>query len=324
MNEQLSDISKENVAANDKKNFADAYYERDKDPERLKRIAEGIENTRRISIRYEGENIQLEYIEVPAKEKAEGKEKVIIIIPGFSASYIPFTNTVKELAQYMGDHRVICLSPLDSGNSSSLKDSSLKKMNEVYLKAFEELNINSDTAEATVVGHSRSDIITLELARSHPEVIKNIALVNGVSANENELPALAYNFLKHINVDITPTRIAGAFQGETEAAKNYWRQNVDFMKNISHPVRALNQFKSLAERRKINLDDLLAELKANVLVLSGTSELTDYQATRKNLYAKLPEGVKKQHRIEAGGLHDEINAHPEAFALKLKRWLESQ
>ena len=84
------------------------------------------------------------------------------------------------------------------------------------------------------------------------------------------------------------------------------------------------RFKSLAERRKINLDDLLAELKSNVLVLSGSDELTDYQATRKNLYAKLPEGVKKQHRIEAGGLHDEINAHPEAFALKLKRWLESQ
>ena len=324
MKEQLSDMDKINEVTNqDEKSAPDFKYERDKDPERLQKIAQGIENPKQISIEYEGERIQIEYIEVSAKENGEGKEKVLIIIPGFSASYIPYANAVKELAQYLGNYRVVCLSPLDSGKSSSLKDSNLNKMNEVYSRAFQKLKIEPDTSEATVIGHSRSDIIALELARSHPEIVKNITLVNGVSANEGNLPGLAYDFLKHINTDITPARIAGAFKGETEAARNYWHQNLDFMKNFLNPVRAFNQFKSLADRKKINLEDLLVQLKANVLVLSGTKELTDYQDTSKKLYHKLPDDVQKQHRIEAGGLHDEITAHPEAFALKLKRWLES-
>ncbi len=303
----------------------DFKYEKEKDADRLEEISQGIENPKKISVEYEGENIQIEYIEVPApaKERGEEKEKVLIIIPGFSASYLPFANTVRELAQYMGNQRVICLSPLDSGKSSSLKGSNLSKMNDVYHKAFEKMNINPENSETTIISHSRSDIIALELARSRPEVVKNIVLVNGTAANESNLPRLTYDFLKHVNVDITSARIAGAFKGETEAAKNYWQQNIDFIKNILHPARARNQFNLLAERRKINLEDLLSQLKSNVLVLSSTGELTDYADASEKVYHKLPDDIQKQHRIEVGGLHDEITAHPEAFALKLRRWLES-
>jgi pimeloyl-ACP methyl ester carboxylesterase len=251
----------------------DFKYEKDKDPQRLEEISQGAETPKQISFEYEGENIQIEYIEVASKERGEGKEKVFVILPGFSASYVPYANTVKELAGYMGNYRVICLSPLDSGKSSSLKSSNLNKMNEVCNKAFLELNIDSDSSEVTVIGHSRSDIIALEMARSHPEIVKNVVLANGISANESNLLKLTYDFLKHINVDITPERIAEAFNGETEAAKNYWRQNVDFMKNFLNPTRAFNQFKSLAERRNINLEDLFSELKSNVLVMSGANEL---------------------------------------------------
>ncbi len=323
------DVNKINEIMNtEEKSEPDFKYEKDKDSKRLEEISQEIEKPKRISFEFDGENVQIEYIEVPAKkqmgkEQSGDKEKVLVIFPGFSTSYIPFANTVKELAQYLGDYRVICLSPLDSGKSSSLKGSNLNKMNEVYHKAFQELNIKPDKAEATVIGHSRSDIIALELARSHPEVVKNVALVNGIIANESNLPKLTYDFLKHVNVDITPARIAGAFKGEKEAAKNYWRQNKDFFKNISSPVKAHNQFKSLAERREISLENLLSELQSNVLVLSSTKELTDYEDTRKKVYKKLPADIQKQHRIEFGGLHDEITAQPEVFALKLKRWLES-
>lgn len=323
------DVNRINEIINtEEKSEPDFKYEKEKDPERLEEISQEMEKPKQISFEFEGKNVQIEYTEVPAKkqagkEQSGDKEKVLVIFPGFSASRIPFANTVKELAQYLGDYRVICLSPLDSGKSSSLKGSNLNKMNEAYHRAFQELNIKPDKAEATVIGHSRSDIIALELARSHPEIVKNIALVNGIAANESNLPKLTYDFLKHVNLDITPARIAGAFKGETETAENYWRQNKDFFKNIFSPVKAHNQFKSVTEGKEINLENLLSELQANVLVLSSTKELTDYEDTREKIYQKLPADIQKQHRIEFGGLHDEITAHPEAFALKLKRWLES-
>jgi len=304
-------------------NSPDYKYERDHDPAREEEISKCIESPKQISFTYEGENVTIEYIEVPAKEKREGKEKTLITIPGFSGSYVPYTGVVKELAQYMGNCRVICISPLDSGASSSLKNSNLDKMAGVYGRAFEELGISPASSETTVIGHSRSDIIALELARSRPETVDNIVLVNGISANESNLPKLTYDFLKHVNVEIAPARIREAFGGEAGAAKNYWRHNLDFMKNLLNPVRAFNQFKSLAARKKINLNDLLSRLKANVLVLSATDELTDYRDVSEKVYGKLPEDVAKEHHIEVDGLHDEINAHPEALALKLKKWLES-
>lgn len=300
----------------------DAVYTRDKNPERLKEIENGLNSPKQISFDYEGEKVTLEYIEVPAKENS-GKEKTIIILPGFGASFKPYTETVKELSQYIGDYRVICLSPFDSGKSSSLKGSNLGKMTEAYNKAFEQLGINPNNSEVTVVGHSRSDIIALNLAGSHPETVKNAVLVNGISANPSGLPKLTYDFLKHTQTVIAPERLKGFFNGEEETAKNYLKQNMDFLSNVLKPKPAFNQFKSLAERKKIDLDALLSQLKSNVLVLSGSNELTNYQETSEKIYNNLPDSVGKQHRIEADGLHDEINAHPEAFALKLKRWLES-
>ncbi len=298
-------------------------YKKDYDSLRLEEILKWIQNSKQIFVNNEWKDIQIEYIEIPAKKKEEGKEKVIVIIPWFWASYIPFRNTVKELAQYMGNYRIICLSPLNSWKSSSLKNSNLNKIKEIYIKAFQELGINSDNTETTVMGHSMADIVTLELARSNPEIIKNIVLVNWISANKGNLPKITNDFLNHVNFRITPIRVIWSFKWESETAKNYWKQTLDFLKNIINPTNTLNQFKLLAERRKINLEDLLSQLKSNTLVLTATKELTDYNDVRNKIYNKLPDGIKKQHRIEVWGLHDEIIAHPEAFTLKLMSWLWS-
>ena len=53
-----------------------------------------------------------------------------------------------------------------------------------------------------------------------------------------------------------------------------------------------------------------------MLVINSTEEFTPWDKTREKIYQKLPDNIQKQHRIEVGGLHDEIIAHPEAFAIK--------
>jgi pimeloyl-ACP methyl ester carboxylesterase len=301
-------------------------YEKDQNPERVEQINEGVEHPKLVSFDLEGEKVQIEYIEVPAKkqEQCEGeKEKVIILFPGFCASYIPYVGAVKELAGYMGNYRIICLSPLDSGKSSSLKESHLQKMGEVYRAAFQKLGIDSAHTEATVIGHSRSDIIALELARSVPELVKNIALVNGITGKKEGLAGLTYDVTEHTFLDITPERMKGLFKGEVEAARNYLNQTRDFLRNMLKPTHILNQFGSLNERKKVNVKELLSQLKSNVLILSGTGDITDYKETRENIYENLPENIQAEHHLEIGGLHDEINAHPEGFVLKFRKWMES-
>lgn len=322
--EQMEEINK--IMDSETASQPDVKYERDHDPERVETIREGIETPKEIEMEFEGQKVKIEYIEVPAKKMSPGaeteKEKVIFMIPGFSASHKPYAGAVKEVASYSGDHRVICISPLDSGKSSSLKGSNLEKMSKVYLEAIKAMGIAPEKSELTIVGHSRSDIIAMNLARIRPDLVKNIALVDGIAANESNLGGLTYDFLKHVNTKITPERITSAFRGEKEEAKNYWKQNVDFFKNISNPRRLVNQFKSLGERKKVNQDEILSKMQANALVINSTEEFTDWEKTRENVFQKLPDDIQKQHRIEVGGLHDEINAHPEAFAIKLKRWLE--
>jgi len=119
-------------------------YSKETDPGRLQEIKEKIEQSRFLRFEFEGQEIQIEYIEVEAKKTQEVHEDgvrspVDIIIPGFCASLIPFKPTVREMAEYMPDHRIICVSPLDSGKSSALKDSSLEKMNRVTTMAALEL-----------------------------------------------------------------------------------------------------------------------------------------------------------------------------------------
>jgi len=308
---------------NSAKSDPDVVYKRDKDPERVENIEECLENPKIINIEYEGQQIQLEYIEVPAKERGGEKEKVIFIIPGFSASHKPFKGTVKELAQYCGDYKIICVSPLDSGKSSSLKGSNLEKMTDVYFQGIESIGINPENSDMTVVGHSRSDIIAINMAVSRPDLVKNTVIANGIMANESNLGGLTYDFMSHVNTKITPERIIGAFKGDKEAAKNYWKTNVDFFKNILQPGKAWNQFKSLGERRKVDQADLLSRIQSSVLVVGSTEEFTPWDKTREKIYHKLPENIQKQHRIEVGGLHDEIIAHPEAFAIKFKRFSDS-
>jgi pimeloyl-ACP methyl ester carboxylesterase len=311
------------------KSDPDVIYKRDKDPERIENIQECLKNPKIIEMEFKGQQVQLEYIEVPAKKKGEGKEKVMFMLPGFSASYKPFKNTVKELAQYCGDYRIICISPLDSGESSSLKGSNLEKMTNVYFQGIESMGVNHENSELTVVGHSRSDIIAINMAVSRPDLVKNTVIANGIIANDSDLKGLSSlggltkDFLVHVNTKITPARIIGAFKDDKEAATNYWKTNVDFFKNILQPRKAWNQFKSLTERDKVDQDYLLSKIKANMLVINSTEEFTPWDKTREKVYQRLPENIQKQHRIEFGGLHDEIFDHPEAFAIKFKRWSES-
>jgi len=308
---------------NSAKSDPDVIYKRDKDPERVEEIQECLENPKIIEIEYEGKPIQLEYIEVPAKEKGGEKEKVVFMIPGFSASYKPFKGTVRELSQYCGDYRIVCVSPLDSGKSSSLKGSNLEKMTDVYFRGIESMGINPENSDMTIVGHSRSDIIAMNMAISRPDLVKNAVVANGIMANESNLGGLTYDFLKHVNTKITPERVIGAFKGDKEAAKNYWKTNVDFFKNILQPRKGWNQFKSLGERKKVDQYDLLSRIQSNILVVGSTEEFTPWDKTRENIYQKLPDNIQKQHRIEVGGLHEEIIAHPEAFAIKFKRFSKS-
>ena len=222
---------------NSAKSDPDVIYMRDKDPERVEEIQECIESPKIISIEYEGQQIQLEYIDVPAKEKGKEKEKVIFMIPGFAASYKPFKNTVKELAQYCGDYRIICVSPLDSGKSSSLKGSNLKKMTDVYFQGIESMGVNPENSERTVVGHSRSDIIAINMAVSRPDMVKNTVVADGIMANESNLGGLTYDFLKHVNTKITPERIIGAFKGIRRPRKIIGKQMLIFSKIFCNPEK---------------------------------------------------------------------------------------
>lgn len=316
---------------NSAKSDPDVIYKRDKDPERVEEIQECIESPKIISIEYEGRQIQLEYIDVPAKGKGKEKEKVIFMIPGFAASYKPFKNTVKELSQYCGDYRIVCVSPLDSGKSSSLKGSNLEKMTDVYFQGIEAMGINPENSDMTIVGHSRSDIIAINMAVSRPDLVKNTVIANGIMANDSNSWGLTYDFVKHVGGKIMPRRIIGAlpekiigaFRGDKEAASNYRKTTVDFSKNILQLKKGWNQFKSLGERKKVDQTGLLSKIKANMLVINSTEEFTPWDKTREKVYQKLPEDIQKQYRIEVGGLHDEIIAHPEAFSIKFKRWSES-
>ncbi|PJA47541.1 hypothetical protein CO172_00960 [Candidatus Uhrbacteria bacterium CG_4_9_14_3_um_filter_36_7] len=313
-------------------------YSKETDPGRLQEIKEKIEQSRFLRFEFEGQEIQIEYIEVEAKKTQEVHEDgvrspVDIIIPGFCASLIPFKPTVREMAEYMPDHRIICVSPLDSGKSSALKDSSLEKMNRVYRQVFEEMGIDVSSVDLTVIAHSRSDIIGLGLAAAYPELVKNIVLVNGVSAKSDNLARLTYDFSQHTLKDITPERMKGFFHkfapGEIyegvseETAQRYLEQTVDFMRNILKFPQAFHQFSSLAQRRIIDLDSLVKSLKSNVLILSGTRDITSPENSRQRIFENLPDTVQGKQSIEVGGLHDAPNADPEAFALKLAHWFKT-
>ena len=303
-------------------------YEQDMDPQWLAKIEQEIKTPKIVSFEFEGKPLKLEYIEVAAKESQEQKEvkqkeKVIVLVPGFSASFVPYAGAVKELAKYLPNYRVICLSPFDSGKSSALKGSTLEKMNQAYHEAFKQMGIDSQHSQATIIGHSRSDIIALGLACAYPDLVKQIVLVNGVCANPSGLPKLAYEFTKHTVASITPERILGAFKDELDVAKNYWEQTKDFTRNLLKLPQAIHQFSSLKQRQAVDLPTLLSSLESDVLILSGTADLTSPEETSERISQRVSEKRRVKHSIEVGGLHDEINAHPETFALKTAHWLSS-
>jgi pimeloyl-ACP methyl ester carboxylesterase len=301
------------------KNFS-IKYDRDKSTERLKTIRESIKHPKFALIKYKGESISIEYIDIHSKIDVK---KAIVILPGFEASYRSYTGTAKELALYNNNQRVICLSHL-SGKSSQIKDYSLYNMSKVTMDLF--IKIGLERYEITVVGHSRSDLLALNLSRTYPDKIINIVLANGILANKNKFWALAIDFSKHVLLKITPERLLfGCFKGESGIIWQSLKQSYDFMSNLGsfNLRKTINQVKSLNDRKKINFDDFFSQLKSNVLILSGTKEFTPYEDTLKQISEKLPEDINSQLRIEVDGLHDEIIVHPEAFALKLKRWLES-
>ena len=321
----LSRQEQQDTAAFDLKRFR---YEKETDPQWLAKIEQDIKIPKFVIFEFEGKRLKIEYIEVPAKDSPERKEgeqkgKVIILIPGFSASYIPYAPAVRELAQYLGDFRIICLSPLDSGKSSPLKGSTLEKMNQAYGEAFKQMGIDQEHSQATIVGHSRSDIIALGLAAKYPDLVKHIVLVSGVSANPSNFPLLAYQFTSHTLARITPQRVLNAFKGEREVAENYWRQTIDFLKNMLKFPKVLHQINSLRERRRVDLPGLLSSLKSDVLILSGADDLTSPLHTNERIYQAAPKVIGIKHSVEFDGLHDEINAHPETFALKVTHWLSS-
>ncbi|MBI2473678.1 alpha/beta hydrolase [Candidatus Uhrbacteria bacterium] len=308
-------------------------YEKVSDPQWLERIEQEIKTSKTVTFEFEGKSLKMEYIEVPAKDspeekEGEHKEKVIVLIPGFAASHVPYAPPVRELAQYLPGYRVICLSPFDSGKSSALKGSSLEKMNRAYHEAFKQMGIDSEHSKATIIGHSRSDIIALGLASAYPDLVKQIVLINGVSANPSGLPKLAYQFTRHTIASITPERIKRAFKDEygrdeRDVAENYWRQTIDFMKNMLQFPQVVHQLNSLRQRQNVDLRSLLSSLASDVLILSGTADLTAYEDTSERIYMSLPDNVRAEHSIEVGGLHDELSAHPEGVALKVAHWLSS-
>ncbi len=297
------------------KSSPDFKYEREGDSERLEAVKESLDQPKIATINYEGEYIKIEYIDIPAKNDAK---RAIVILSGFEASYKPYSDTAKELALYNNDQRVICLSHL-SGKSSSVKDYSLDKMSKINTNFFKEIGLGE--YELTIVGHSRSDVVAMELGRTNPDQVKNIVLANGILANKENFGKLALDFTKHVVGKITPERLSG----EKERKKRYIKQCIDFTRNLllSDPKKTLNQFESLGHRKKVDLGEALSQLKSNVLVLSSTQEFTPYKDTQEQISEKLPKDINSQLRITVDGLHDEIIARPEAFALKLKRWLES-
>lgn len=307
-------------------------YEKISDPQWLAKIERDIKTPKFVTFEFEGKPLRIEYIEVPAKDspeekEGERKEKVIILIPGFAASHVPYAPPVRELAQYLPGYRVICLSPLDSGNSSALKGSTLEKMNRAYHEAFKQMGIDSEHSKATIIGHSRSDIIALGLASAYPDLVNHIVLINGVSANPSDLPKLAYQFTKHTVGSITPERIRRAFKDEHggdewDVAENYWRQALDLMKNMLKFPQVLHQLNSLIQRKQVDLPTLLSSLTSDVLILSGTADLTAHEDTSERIHRGLSDQVQMKHSIEVGGLHDELSAHPEGVALKVTHWLE--
>jgi len=301
------------------KSSPDFKYEQDKDPKRIKIIKENLNQPKIAKLKYEGENINIEYIDIPAKNDSK---KATVILPGFEASYKPYRSTAEQLALYNNDQRIVCLSQL-SGKSSSINDYSLDKISKIDTDFFKKIGLEG--YDLTVVGHSRSDVVAMELGRTNPDQVKNIVLANGILANKESSGGLAWDFTKHVAGKINSKRISGAFEGEGKEALVYMKQVYDFFKNLlSFKIKkTINQFQSMDDRKKINLDEVLSQLKSNILVLSSTQELTPYEDTREKISSKLPKDINSQLRIEVDGLHDEIVAHPEAFALKLKRWLES-
>ncbi len=307
-------------------------YEKVSDPQWLEKIEQEIKTPKTVTFEFEGKSLKIEYIEVPVKDspeekEGERKEKVIVLIPGFAASHVPYAPPVRELAQYLPGYRVICLSPFDSGKSSVLKGSTLEKMNRAYHEAFKQMGIDSQHSQATIIGHSRSDIIALGLASTYPDLVKQIVLINGVSANPSGLPKLAYQFTRHTVGSITPERIRRAFKDEhgrdeRDVAENYWRQAIDLTKNMLQFPQVVHQLNSLRQRKHVVLPTLLSSLASDVLILSGTDDLTSYKDTTERIQKGLSDKVQVKHSIEVGGLHDELSAHPEGVALKVAHWLE--
>ncbi len=295
-------------------------YKKETDPVLLAEIERESRTPKILSFRFEGADFQVEYLEISPKREGEGKMPVEVIIPGFCASLIPFKDTVKAMAEYMPDHRIICLSPFDSGKSSTLgRDHSLGKMNRAYRRVFEELRIAPAESELTVIGHSRSDIVALGLAVTYPDLIENIVLVNGVSAKESRLPELMFDFAKHTIKDITPAR----FGGDARAAKRYLEQTIDFTKNMMSPKGVRNQLSSLIKRRRADVARMAKGLHSNVLILSGTADITDPAHSKSRILDNLPAHVQGKQDVELGGLHDAPNGDPERFAYTLVNWLAS-
>lgn len=290
--------------------------------ERIEEIEKAIKDKKISQIEAGGEQFKIEYIDVPAFEQNSEKKRVILLIPGFSTSVQSFEGTVEELASYVGDKEVICISPPDSGGSSSVEGLDLEKMRKILEGFLKDLNLDKDS-EITLIGHSRSDLYAMDFAKAHPELVKNLVIANGIAANEKSFLKLMKDFIGNVGIKQTVERLKNYFDGDEEVAENYLNVCRDFVSNMANPKRLKNQLSATKEAHKTNFREIMLEIKSNTLVITGTEDITDVYDTREKILNKLPENVNKQLRIEAGGMHDEIYTHPEAFALKIKSWLKS-
>lgn len=249
----------------------------------------------------------IEYVEQLAKEIKEGeKQEAIFLMPGFCTTVDAFKDIFYEMKKCFPYARILIAAPLGIEKSSTPKDSSIYHSLNITKEFLKRLNIQKEKTNLTLVTHSKSDIEALMLASQEPELVKNLVLVNP-ALNGRTLLELGFKILQKIPKE--------AMRYPFEALKLGARS----LKGVT--VKGLlYQLKSIKWREKIDWETLIKRLNADILVISGTEDITPIENTSKQF-----QGAKKvEHRILADQGHEWLFYEPEALALTIKSWMESK
>jgi|GEM_PF-3075924 pimeloyl-ACP methyl ester carboxylesterase len=305
-----------------------------RDPEMVKRVDEQINQEQFVEIDDQsGSHLKLETRFLNPLPDAEQQKTPIALIAGWGCSYRNIRGLARSLA-FEGERPVIMLSLPGTGNSDDPPESWLHEKNfsrqaDVARKAIEQVMEKQGITENNIalLGHSMGGMIAAQVAKNHPDFVRDLALVHSAGVRTEKPIDLVSRFLanagyealyrvrKYFESGMNPEwfrQLEKHHRFGAKIAENLWG-NKRFRLHFGQEIEALAAG---------GLKDTLQDFRGNLLVVSGSGEKLFPENEAPETAASAPHAKSRIVSIQHEGKHTDPAIWHEMYGINIAHYLD--